>query len=208
MSIWPAASATCARRTAERREASRRGGANEVPVEFVQSDGERLPFADRTFDAVWGHAILHHLELNAALSELHRVLKPGGRLALSCWCAVEQMPGYLTLEQALAKRIGPEQAALPPFSLGNADTLRSLVTSAGFREVRLRLDAKMTRFQSAEHMVRAIAGGATSMRGMLAAQGEGVLDTIVAEVSAATRAYVDDDGWAVPAVSHIVTARA
>jgi hypothetical protein len=118
------------------------------------------------------------------------------------------MPGYLALEQALAKRIGPEQAALPPFSLGDADTLRSLVTSAGFREVRLRIDAKMSRFQSAEHMVRAIAGGATSMRGMLAAQGEGVLDTIVAEVSAATRAYVDDDGWAVPAVSHIVTARA
>jgi hypothetical protein len=57
-------------------------------------------------------------------------------------------------------------------------------------------------------MVRAIAAGATSMRGMLAVQGEGVLDTIVAEVSAATRAYVDDDGWAVPAVSHIVTARA
>jgi hypothetical protein len=66
----------------------------------------------------------------------------------------------------------------------------------------------MSRFQSAEHMVRAIAAGATSMRGMLAAQGEGVLDTIVAEVSAATRAYVDDDGWAIPAVSHIVTATA
>jgi hypothetical protein len=43
---------------------------------------------------------------------------------------------------------------------------------------------------------------------MLAAQGEGMLDTIVAEVSAATRAYVDDDGWAIPAVSHIVTATA
>jgi hypothetical protein len=66
----------------------------------------------------------------------------------------------------------------------------------------------MTRFQSAEHMVRAVASGATSIRGALAAQGEGVLDTIVAEVSAATRAYVDDDGWAIPAVSHLVTARA
>ena len=136
------------------------------------------------------------------------MLKPGGRLALSCWCAVEHMLGYLALEQALAKRIGPEQAALPPFSLGDADTLRNLVTSAGFREVRLRLEAKMSRFQSAEHMVRAIAGSATSIRGALAAQGEGVLDTIVAEVSAATRAYVDDDGWAIPTVRHIVTARA
>jgi hypothetical protein len=42
------------------------------------------------------------------------VLKPGGHLALSCWCPVEHMLGYLALEQALAKSIGPEQAVLPP----------------------------------------------------------------------------------------------
>ena len=118
------------------------------------------------------------------------------------------MLGYLALEQALAKRIGPEQAALPPFSLGDADTLRSLLTSAGFHAVRLRIDAKMIRFQSAEHMVRALVGGAPTMLGALTEQGEGVLDAIVAEVSAATRAYVDDEGWAIPAVSHIVTASA
>jgi hypothetical protein len=80
------------------------------------------------------------------------------------------MLGYLALEQALAKRIGPGQAALPPFSLGDADTLRSLVTSAGFRAVRLRIDAKMIRVQSAEHMVRAMVGSAPIMLGALAAQ--------------------------------------
>ena len=68
-------------------------------------------------------------------------------------------------------------------------------------------DASANTFH-AEHMVRALVGGAPTMLGGLAAQGAGVLDTIVAEVSAATRAYMDDDGWAIPAVSHIVTARA
>jgi hypothetical protein len=44
------------------------------------------------------------------------------------------------------------------------------------------------------------------MMGALAEQGEEILDTIVAEVAAATKAYVDDEGWATVAVSHIVTA--
>jgi ubiquinone/menaquinone biosynthesis C-methylase UbiE len=186
-----------------------RRAAPQPNIEWVGGSAVRMALPDATFDQVLCEQGRQFFpDKPAALREMRRVLMPGGRLALSCWCAVEHLPGYLALEQALARRIGPEQAALPPCSLGDADTLRSLVTSAGFRAVRLRIDAKMSRFQSVEHMVRAIAGGATSMRGMLAAPGEGVLDTIVAEVSAATRAYVDDDGWAVPAVSHIVTARA
>lgn len=92
--------------------------------------------------------------------------------------------------------------------LGDATTIRSLVTGAGFREVRLRVDAKMIRFQSAEHMVRAVVGGAPTMLGALAEQGAGVLDAIAAEVDEATRTYVDDEGWAIPAISHIVTASA
>jgi SAM-dependent methyltransferase len=41
--------------------------------------GEALAYPDNTFDIALGFAILHHLELERALSELHRVLKPGGR---------------------------------------------------------------------------------------------------------------------------------
>ncbi|HMP01628.1 MAG TPA: class I SAM-dependent methyltransferase [Gemmatales bacterium] len=44
----------------------------------VQAAGERLPFADRSFDRVWAHAILHHLDLPTAAAELRRVLRPGG----------------------------------------------------------------------------------------------------------------------------------
>ena len=72
--------------------------------------------------------------------------------------------------------------------------------------MRLRIDAKMIRFESAEHMVRAVVGGAPTMLGALAEQGEGVLDAIVAEVAEATRACVDDEGWPIPGISHVVTA--
>src|SRR6266567_2633972 len=35
-------------------EARRRAEANDVVVAFVQADGDRLPFADASFDRVWG----------------------------------------------------------------------------------------------------------------------------------------------------------
>jgi SAM-dependent methyltransferase len=42
-------------------------------------DAERLPFADESFDLVFGHAVLHHLpDLAAAFAEFERVLSPGG----------------------------------------------------------------------------------------------------------------------------------
>jgi SAM-dependent methyltransferase len=41
--------------------------------------GEQLAYPDNTFDIAVGFAILHHLEMDRALGELHRVLKPGGQ---------------------------------------------------------------------------------------------------------------------------------
>ena len=59
-------------------EAERRALANGVELALAQADGERLPFADAAFDAVWGNAILHHLDLERGLREVRRVLRPGG----------------------------------------------------------------------------------------------------------------------------------
>lgn len=64
-------------------ECRERALANGVSVECVTADGEELPFADGSFDAVWGNAILHHLDLAKAGRELNRVLKPGG-IAVFC----------------------------------------------------------------------------------------------------------------------------
>jgi SAM-dependent methyltransferase len=64
-------------------EASRRAAANDVRLDLVQADGQRLPFADASFDRVWGNAVLHHLDIDIAGRELFRVLRPGG-LAVYC----------------------------------------------------------------------------------------------------------------------------
>lgn len=63
-------------------EARSRAVANGVAVRFVQANGNCLPFADASFDRVWGNAVLHHLDVAAAARELHRVLRPGGGVVL------------------------------------------------------------------------------------------------------------------------------
>jgi ubiquinone/menaquinone biosynthesis C-methylase UbiE len=48
------------------------------------ADAESLPYADGTFDLVVGHAVLHHIpDVELALREVLRVLKPGGRFVVA-----------------------------------------------------------------------------------------------------------------------------
>jgi SAM-dependent methyltransferase len=47
-------------------------------TDFRVMNAEALDFADDAFDVVCGTAIIHHLDLHKAYSEIARVLKPGG----------------------------------------------------------------------------------------------------------------------------------
>lgn len=55
------------------------GQANGSLTGLVQCAAEMLPFEDGVFDAVFGKQILHHLDLEVAIPEIARVLRPGGR---------------------------------------------------------------------------------------------------------------------------------
>jgi ubiquinone/menaquinone biosynthesis C-methylase UbiE len=48
-------------------------------IHFIKMPGENLTFSDNFFDLILGSAILHHTELDRAIKNLFRVLKPGGR---------------------------------------------------------------------------------------------------------------------------------
>jgi ubiquinone/menaquinone biosynthesis C-methylase UbiE len=53
-----------------------------LEVKTAAAEAETLPFPDESFDAVYGHAVLHHIpDLERAFSEFARVLRPGGTVA-------------------------------------------------------------------------------------------------------------------------------
>lgn len=52
-------------------------------AQFVRGDAGVLPFPAASFDAVYDCSILHHLDVELALTEVRRVLRPGGCLVFS-----------------------------------------------------------------------------------------------------------------------------
>jgi SAM-dependent methyltransferase len=63
-------------------EARRRAEAAHLNVNFQQGNVEALPYPDHAFNAVWSERLLIYVpKLQKAVSEIHRVLTPGGRAA-------------------------------------------------------------------------------------------------------------------------------
>ncbi|RPA62273.1 class I SAM-dependent methyltransferase [Gordonia oryzae] len=55
-----------------------------LEVDGRVADAEKIPYDDNTFDLVVGHAVLHHIpDVEQALREVLRVLKPGGRFVFA-----------------------------------------------------------------------------------------------------------------------------
>jgi ubiquinone/menaquinone biosynthesis C-methylase UbiE len=50
-----------------------------VTIETKTTVAEKLPFEQDHFDYVFGNGVLHHVDYEKALEEVHRVLKPGGK---------------------------------------------------------------------------------------------------------------------------------
>ena len=61
---------------------ARDAGFGEDRAEFAVMDAHLMTFPDESFDLVAGWSILHHLDSQVAMKEIHRVLKPGGRVLL------------------------------------------------------------------------------------------------------------------------------
>jgi len=52
---------------------------NNIDIDFAVASGENLPFANDSFDVIFGKSILHHLIIDLGKHEIYRVLKKGGK---------------------------------------------------------------------------------------------------------------------------------
>lgn len=99
-------------------------------VDLRVMDAERLEFADSSFDAVTAAFMLFFLpNPERAAAEFHRVLAPGGRLAVSTWG--EEDPRWAWEDELLAAAGKPRRRALNrPFD--DPQEVIELLSAAGF----------------------------------------------------------------------------
>jgi ubiquinone/menaquinone biosynthesis C-methylase UbiE len=178
-------------------------------IEWQQGDAADMPFPDQAFDVVFCQPGLQFFpDRPAALGEMHRVLVPNGRLALSVLRSTEHNPGYRLLAEALERHVGQDAGAMmrSPFSSLSADELRDLITGAGFREVRIFLGIGPVRYPSAEEFVR-WEGASSPLAGPIGALRDDVRTALIQDVGEALRTYTDDNGIVFPTETYLTVAR-
>jgi ubiquinone/menaquinone biosynthesis C-methylase UbiE len=181
-----------------------------VAVEWREASAVELPFTEAAFDVVLCQSGLQFFpDRPASLREMHRVLKPGGRLILSVWGPIERSRGFAVAADALARYIGPE-AARPitsgAFGLSDADELRALVTGANFKDITVRASVKILRYPSPdEFILRHITG--SPLGSAVGGAGESARTALLAEINARLASAVDEGGLAFSIEANIVIAR-
>ena len=107
---------------------------------FRVGDAAAQPVADGDFDGVTCQQGLQFVtDKAAAVREMHRVLRPGGWLAVSCWTTIGDQVAMAAFWTALVNR-GWDTAAAAiavPFSLPEAGELAALAAASGFVDVRI-----------------------------------------------------------------------
>jgi len=101
-------------------------------VEFRLGEIEHLPLADNSVNVIFSNCVINlSPEKRKVFAEAYRVLKPGGRLAISDVVATADMPARLR-----------EQAAMLTGCIAGAeraDRLEEILAEIGFRDIRIRL---------------------------------------------------------------------
>lgn len=126
-------------------------------------DGQALSFLDRTFDAViCSLGLMFFPDPQGGLAEFHRVLRPGGRAAVSV-NTVPERSYNIRINLAIARYVPSlAEAAARVFSLGDEKKLRSLFEAAAFRDVEITTEIHRFALSSFDAYFKPVEQGAGS----------------------------------------------
>lgn len=193
-----------------------RGRAQELGlenVEFEVLDGQRIELGSSSVDAVlcrWGYMLM--ADAAAALRETHRVLRPGGRLALATWDSPERnLWARAPAAQLIARDVlpVPDPDAPGMFSMADPVGLAHRLAAAGFEEIETERLSFSQSYASFDQYWEATCDLAAPI-----AQALGTLDVgAAAEVREGARSVLDrftitEGGLEIPATAIVAAARA
>ena len=178
--------------------------ANYPAIGCAEGDAEALPFADRSFEAVVANFGLHHVPRPIrALSEIHRVLRPGGRAGFTAWAAPTENMAWQLLFDAIAAHGDMAAVKTPPSGGGlqqPGDLLR-LLDAAGFTDTRAKRVRREWRIAGAGDLLEGFRRGTVGTASLIDAQPPTALPAIEAAIARSIAAYRQADGFAVPIVA-------
>jgi SAM-dependent methyltransferase len=109
-------------------------------VAFVEGDVQSAGFEPASFDAAFSRfGVMFFADPVAAFANVHKALKPGGRLAFVCWRTMAENPIMTAPMAAAAKHLPPSEPPAPgaagPFAFADPERVRGILEVAGFREI-------------------------------------------------------------------------
>ncbi len=161
-----------------------RAVAQGLTVEAQIMDGQALTFPDASFDAALSvFGVILFPDAAKGMTEIHRVLKPGGRAAITAWTQPEnyELGGML---RAAMLSVWPDmpQAPLPAqLRFKDEPDFRRLFTESGFAEPEIEVMTASLRAPSARWLAEriAFAPGMTAMMSRLGERRPLVLSALV-----------------------------
>ncbi len=119
------------------------------------ADTSHLPFADASFDAVTCRfGVMYFPNPPSDVQEFARVLKPGGRIALSAWTEPAKNPWATTPSRVIQEMLGstpPPPDAPGVFRHSRSDVLAELLRGAGLHDIETAEVQGHVAFDSPEH---------------------------------------------------------
>ena len=110
-------------------------------IEYLEAPADELPVGACSYDAVTCQQGLQFFpDRPAAVTEMLRALRPGGRVGIAVWTEIGRSPAMAAIGDAIEQVAGAELADRyrgGPWGFPDAGPLADLLEQAGFRDVRL-----------------------------------------------------------------------
>ncbi len=172
-------------------------------VAFGTGDAEALAFADGSFDAVVsGYGIIHVPDPQAALAEMARVLRPGGRLAVSVWSRPEPGTGFgivYSAVQAHADLSVPLPHGPDFFQFSSPEVLSEALSTVGLAEVSVTRVEQVFQPEGPDTLYKLVTEAAVRLAGLLRGQTEERREAVRKAIAAGMAAQPDPAAIPMPA---------